>query len=128
MVALNQVQKRPKFVEFAKLRSKANPIHVISALLIQPIQRIPRYEMLLKDLVKSTWQSHDDLDALEIALDKIVGAATFINDQKRKTETLARLLEIQTEVGDLIEIYETGREIVSEGLVALPKKRKGKNQ
>jgi len=114
-------------LEFAKHRCKSkNPTHVLTSLLIQPIQRIPRYEMLLKDLVQCTWLSHDDLPALETALEKIIDAAMFINEQKRKTETLTRLLEIQTELKDKVILYAAGRDIISEGQVAFPKEKKGK--
>jgi len=126
MIVLNSVDKNPAFLEFAKARCKGKPIHVLSSLLIQPIQRIPRYEMLLKELVKTTWLSHDDLPALETALDKIIGAAIFINEQKRKAESLARLLEIQIEIKEKVVLYAAGREIISEGLVAFPKEKKGK--
>jgi len=86
MVLLNEAQKKTSFIEFAKHRcGKSNPAHILTSLLIQPIQRIPRYEMLLKDLVQSTWLSHDDLPALETALEKIIDAAVFINEQKKES-------------------------------------------
>jgi len=127
MVLLNEAQKKTSFIEFAKHRcGKSNPAHILTSLLIQPIQRIPRYEMLLKDLVQSTWLSHDDLPALETALEKIIDAAVFINEQKRKAESLGRLLEIQNELKDKVILYTSGREIISEGRVAFPKEKKGK--
>jgi len=130
METLNRVQKLSPFLEFAKKRCKSNPAHVLTSLLIQPIQRVPRYEMLLKDLVTSTWTSHEDLPALDNALEKIVEAAVFINEQKRKAEALTRLMEIQNELNDDLKINELGREILAEGRVSLPKekrKKKGKN-
>jgi len=84
--------------------------------------------MLLKDLVTSTWTSHEDLPALDNALEKIVEAAVFINEQKRKAEALTRLMEIQNELNDDLKINEIGREILAEGRVSLPKEKKGKKR
>jgi hypothetical protein len=41
------------------------------AFLIQPIQRIPRYQMLLTDLVRHTPQEHPDYQNLNKALAKV---------------------------------------------------------
>jgi len=117
---LNNAISQPSFKEFAKSRCRGNPIHVLSSLLIQPIQRIPRYEMLLKDLLKCTWMSHPDYDNLEGAVEKIVEAAAFNNEQKRKAESLMRLLEIQNELEEVVQIHSSGRQIIKDGQIKIP--------
>jgi hypothetical protein len=87
--------------------------------------------MLLKDLFKSTWPSHPDYENLEIAVDKIIEAAAFNNEQKRKAESHMRLLDIQTEVKDVIQIHQSGRDILKEGQIKIPKhgtQKKGKKR
>jgi hypothetical protein len=127
---LNYVIKQPNFQEFARARCRGNPINILTSLLIQPVQRIPRYEMLLKDLLKYTWLSHPDYENLEIAVDKIVEAAAFNNEQKRKAECLMRLLDIQNELKETIMIHQSGRDIIREGFLKLPKpaQKKGKKR
>jgi len=128
---LNTVISQNSFMEFARSRCRGNPIHALTGLLIQPVQRIPRYELLLKDLLKSTWLSHPDYENLEIAVEKIIEAAAFNNDQKRRAESLLRLLDIQNEIKDLFLIHQTGRDILKEGKIKIPKsgtQKKGRKE
>jgi hypothetical protein len=43
----------------------------LESLLIKPVQRIPRYVLLLEDLLKNTWPSHRDYENIRSALEKI---------------------------------------------------------
>ncbi len=54
----------------------------INSFLIRPIQRIPRYLLLLRDLVKHTETSHKDYDALAKALQQI-GEGTYKKTDKK---------------------------------------------
>jgi len=54
----------------------------LSSLLITPVQRIPRYELLLKELINCTWETHPDYTNLEKALQTIKGVASTINEKK----------------------------------------------
>lgn len=58
-------------------------------ILISPIQRIPRYILLLQDMVKHTLPSHIDYSNLQTALTSFQQYATFINENNRRTETMA---------------------------------------
>jgi len=60
----------------------------LNALLITPIQRIPRYNLLLKDLTKHTAAEHQDYTTLTIALEAVGKVATIINEKKREHEQL----------------------------------------
>lgn len=42
----------------------------IEAFLIKPVQRLPKYVLLLKDLIKHTWADHPDYDNLKSSLKK----------------------------------------------------------
>ena len=63
-------------------------------------QRVPRYEMLLREIRKYTPASHPQYRTLEFAFDKIKRVATFINEQKREFESRSKVLQIQQEVTD----------------------------
>ena len=62
--------------------------------LIMPVQRIPRYNLLLQDLVKNTPAEHCDYTDLCKARDRIQEIALFVNEQKRVVENLAQVSEI----------------------------------
>ena len=58
-----------------------------------PIQRIPRYQLLLQELRKVTkkeFPNHADLSLLDDAIDKVVESASHINEGIRKEENLAK--------------------------------------
>jgi hypothetical protein len=44
-----------------------------------PIQRVPRYELLLRELLKITPPNHSDYDNIVLALEKIKSLAAFVN-------------------------------------------------
>lgn len=60
----------------------------ITSFLIMPIQRLPRYVMLLSDLFKNTPESHIDYERLIVALKKVEGVASYVNTKKREAENL----------------------------------------
>jgi hypothetical protein len=56
------------------------------SLMITPIQRIPRYELLLRELIKNTSREHEEYEQLCIANVSIKEIAEFHNEKKRKDE------------------------------------------
>ena len=56
-----------------------------------PVQRIPRYVLLLKDLLKHTDKSHPDYEELQKALTGFEQIATEINEKKRHHENQQKL-------------------------------------
>lgn len=49
----------------------------------------------MQDLLKSTRRKHKDYRNLSLALDEIVNAATYINEQKRVYEETSKLVSVQ---------------------------------
>lgn len=58
----------------------------LSDLLITPVQRIPRYVLLLQLILKNTANDHPDAKYLKDALREIKKVATIINERKRATQ------------------------------------------
>mmetsp|Transcript_16864 Transcript_16864/g.23464 ORF Transcript_16864/g.23464 Transcript_16864/m.23464 type:complete len:776 (+) Transcript_16864:183-2510(+) len=86
--------------------------------LIMPVQRIPRYNLLLNDLVKATWVEHPDYQQLCRARDKIGTIAEFVNEQKRKVENLNKVGEIISSIVNLdakVKLLSPTRRFVREG-------------
>lgn len=92
---------------------------------ILPIQRTPRYELLLKDFVKYTDEDHPDFKSLCEALFKVQDVATKINESKRLADNLTKIISIQDQIGreDLVQPH---RRFLAEGTVTLQKHSRDK--
>eukprot|EP00727_Mastigamoeba_balamuthi_P007516 m51a1_g3385 putative rho guanine nucleotide exchange factor 17 (676) ;mRNA; r:500481-502834 len=67
----------------------------LESLLVLPIQRIPRYVLLLGELHKSTPSGHPDIQFVVDAEENIQEFAVYINDRKRLEENVQQLRDIQ---------------------------------
>ena len=65
----------------------------LEALLIVPIQRVPRYRLLLSELISYT--EPEETDVLKAALNQIEAVARHINEQIRDQENMQRMIRIQ---------------------------------
>ncbi|EGC31432.1 hypothetical protein DICPUDRAFT_39928 [Dictyostelium purpureum] len=101
--------KLPKFKEFLEKCqfSEQCKSETIDSYLIRPVQRIPRYILLLSDLLVHT------VDMLERnAIEEVLRRTKLITDQlnesKRKAENLAKTVLLQEKVVGLTEILISG--------------------
>ena len=77
--------KKKKFKAFCD-QVRRNPDHRqpnLEFYLIMPVQRVPRYNLLLQDLLKNTTDQHPDYMALKEALNETKKRAQEINEHKR---------------------------------------------
>eukprot|EP01117_Protostelium_nocturnum_P003411 TRINITY_DN1442_c0_g1_i1.p1 TRINITY_DN1442_c0_g1~~TRINITY_DN1442_c0_g1_i1.p1 ORF type:complete len:806 (+),score=343.01 TRINITY_DN1442_c0_g1_i1:243-2660(+) len=70
----------------------------LPSLLIMPVQRVPRYNLLLKDLLKHTWKDHPDYKPLEEATERIDQVAALLNDKKAEAESHTMIMQIQNSI------------------------------
>jgi hypothetical protein len=66
--------------------------------LIMPVQRIPRYLLLLKELLRFTPAGHPELERLQLAFNKVQKIAQHVNEQQRHVENMSVLLSIQNTI------------------------------
>ncbi|XP_075995922.1 FYVE, RhoGEF and PH domain-containing protein 4a isoform X4 [Genypterus blacodes] len=83
--------------------------------MLGPVQRIPRYEMLLKDYLKKLPQDDPDRRDAEKSLEIIATAATHCNSAIRKSENLKKLMEIYEMLGEEEDIVHASNEFIKEG-------------
>jgi hypothetical protein len=103
-----------QFDENARMKSEQQPL---PSILITPVQRIPRYILLLQELIKLTPTYHRDYHLLKEAIDKLVETTENIN--KKKADQAA-LLQIQSEItaqSDQWSIVTPDRKLIREGPV-----------
>ena len=83
-----------------------------------PVQRIPRYVLLLRELNKYTPAGHPETEALTVALSKIESIGTHINESKRQVEQMSKLLDIQNRLRNKeFVIFKPDRRLIKEGFI-----------
>lgn len=70
----------------------------ISDFMIQPVQRVPRYALLLRAIEKVTAPSDGSLSGIRTALAGVEAVALDINESFRRAEARARVLEIAAHI------------------------------
>ena len=64
----------------------------LDALLIKPVQRITRYQLLLKQLLELTPDDHPDHHALQSTLGEVGGLLKSIDDLKKRIDTVNKIV------------------------------------
>jgi len=67
----------------------------LPALLITPVQRIPRYRLLVQEYLKNTDKTHADYEDLSKALDKIKETAMIINEAVRRQQQRQTVMDLE---------------------------------
>ncbi|XP_070800205.1 rho guanine nucleotide exchange factor 17 [Pituophis catenifer annectens] len=100
-------EARPAFMKFLAQSMRENKEkQALSDLLIKPVQRIPRYELLVKDLLKHTSEEHPDYPFLIEAQKSIKQVAEKINKGMKSAEEVERNARIVQEIESHIEGME----------------------
>lgn len=74
-----------EFKESIKNNELVHRVQLI-ALLIEPVQRIPRYQLLLEDILANTPDGHPELEELEKAFKKIETIVRTLNEARRSSD------------------------------------------
>jgi len=96
---MDDLEKKESFISFIS----ELPLEGLNlrAFLIMPCQRVPRYELLLRELIKKTDEKHEDRQNLEIAMKSINEIANHINHAISLEENRRKVKEIQSKFDDL---------------------------
>lgn len=109
-------QSNQQFANFLEEQREVTDGLGLADFLIQPIQRVPRYRMLLEELLKHTPEDHADHPKCVSALDQIKHVATELNEAKRTAElklnTMERLRQLNA-----VDLMEPHRSIVTDGIL-----------
>jgi len=95
--ALTKTKKIEFFMESCRLRQ--NMIRLsLDGFLLSPVQRICKYPLQLKELLKHTKSDHPDYNSLMNARSCMQNVASFINERKRRLENVNKLAKWQLSV------------------------------
>ncbi|KAK3728609.1 hypothetical protein QZH41_011691, partial [Actinostola sp. cb2023] len=96
----------------------------LQAYLITVVQRIPRYMLLLRDLVKCTPAHHPDTKSIKEGLQKMNNIAEFINNQLQAVQGQRAMAELRSRVIGIKAFETPGRSLIKEGEVYLMSTKK----
>jgi len=117
----SQRKRIRQFLKRSRLNAKHSQIN-LEAYLLLPVQRIPRYRLLLEELVRCTPPKPDLLDdPLDRALNEIQSLATTMNEGKRESESRRRLVQWQSRIKGKFPspLVQPHRRLIMDGVLNL---------
>eukprot|EP01126_Amoeba_proteus_P007560 TRINITY_DN12715_c0_g1_i13.p1 TRINITY_DN12715_c0_g1~~TRINITY_DN12715_c0_g1_i13.p1 ORF type:complete len:699 (+),score=84.09 TRINITY_DN12715_c0_g1_i13:134-2098(+) len=96
-LAMQTAEKNREFNKVLEM-IKTHPLsrrQSLGSFLIIPVQRVPRYVLLLQDLLKCTSQAHPDYEALSVALHTLQAVASGIDESISIQENVSKCMQIQ---------------------------------
>eukprot|EP00939_MAST-03C_sp_MAST-3C-sp1_P000879 g879.t1 len=111
---------KPKFTKFCQsvLSDPEKSNQPLQSLLIMPIQRLPRFKMLLDRLLKYTPADHRDHESLKMCLSSVSQVADYVNQGITEKENRIKVWEVQqTLVPPPSDLIAPHRVFVREGVL-----------
>ena len=127
MAVVERLSQKKEFKEWmAGVMAQQRMQNMLSGFLIQVIQRIPRYILLLTDLIKHTSGPHTDYDGLVDALEALKNSADQINENKKVVEDVEEVRKTCSLISGLAQdLAVVGRYVVKEGKLNPTEFKKG---
>uniref|UniRef100_A0AAV2IYE1 Rho guanine nucleotide exchange factor 17 n=1 Tax=Knipowitschia caucasica TaxID=637954 RepID=A0AAV2IYE1_KNICA len=124
-------EAKPAFHKFLEQNMRENKEkQALGDLMIKPVQRIPRYELIVKDLLKHTSEDHPDHPYLLDAQRDIKRLAEKINKGRRSAEEAERearvIQEIEAHIEGVENILNPQRKFLRQEIVMEAKNVGGK--
>ncbi|CAO1347552.1 unnamed protein product [Diamesa serratosioi] len=115
----NLTTKNSAFKAFlVKTESRPEVQQKLSSLLITPIQRVPRYRLLLQQVLLYTSPADIDYKLIQDSVKQIENTVSHINSVVEDQENLTMMLNIQNSLTNRIpHIVKPSRKVVKEGVL-----------
>jgi hypothetical protein len=107
-----------------ELRAQTGSKLRVEDYIIMPVQRVPRYSLLIGDLLKNTPTTHIDYNNLQNAVQQLSDIGTFINESVRKSDGARRLREFEDKGVAVDRLITPSRFLVREGPVKVMEQKK----
>lgn len=98
----------------------------LNAFLIKPVQRVCKYPLLLKELLKNTPETHPDYADLNEAHEAMQNSCLKLNERKREVENMSHFLTIKARTGK--NFIESGRRFIQDGNIFILVEKEGKQK
>jgi hypothetical protein len=90
----------------------------LASFMIMPVQRVPRYVLLLSDLLGVTPPGHCDHDDVKLAVERMKEIAAAINTSKKNADNAQKLIEIYNILTPTIDdLVAPSRSVLCRGLL-----------
>ncbi|ELP94641.1 Rho/RAC guanine nucleotide exchange factor, putative [Entamoeba invadens IP1] len=111
--------KNEKFFKLIQDISKTTENLDLRSYLIMPVQRLPRYKLLLQELLKNTENTHEDYMNIKSAFEMIQNVAKEVNDRTKETEKKSAVYKVSRLIEGLddLDLNDVPRELVKEGML-----------
>ena len=103
------------FIRAVELQQQCHGLKLLS-FLIMPVQRVPRYKMLIAELLKVTDESHPDHQHLVKSLSLISSVATALNNDMKNTEIRKKTMDAAM-MFESLELLTPSRLFVKQGVL-----------
>ncbi|KAF9921680.1 hypothetical protein FBU30_008237 [Linnemannia zychae] len=114
------MNRNDRFTEFLKSTARKSECKNLDfqAYLMLPVQRIPRYKMLLESLLRHTPEDHPDHRKLQTAFESMEQTANFVNETIRQHEMFGEMVGLQSKITGMNEpLIIPGRVMLKRGNV-----------
>ena len=116
MEILPKLLEKQAFFDFCNEARKACNNAQLQSLLILPIQRMPRYTLSLKEIIKNTEPNHPDLRDLKRGLELVEETTQLLNERMKEFEARQEVRAIEQRFSHNIELVQPSRKFVKEGM------------
>jgi hypothetical protein len=99
--------------------------HDLQSYLIMPVQRIPRYKLLLSELISNTDENDPSISELKNALEKISQVAIAMNQDMKNVQKRDEILKLQSKFVPNMQLVSPGRILVHKGQLSKMNRREG---
>jgi len=106
-------QEFDQFLEDKMVDSNCRGL-LFTSFLIKPVQRICKYPLFIKDLIKYTPEDHADYPLLKSADAKVNEVVLAVNEYKRSVESLQHVLELASKIDGIDDLVSPGRKYIVE--------------
>ena len=94
------LEKKTFFTSFLKKIEETNKsIKSLPNILIMPVQRLPRFILLLKTLSEKTVTSHPDFSYIQVSLSLLSSLVESVDETIKQEENLQKIYSIQKRLG-----------------------------
>lgn len=111
-------------LDVAEAEAEMQGVLRFANLLILPIQRVPRYNLLINDLLRKTDPAHPDYLALQEACKMLEATANYLDKNIKEAENNKRLLKLAAEGAS--GLLASHRVLVREGTITASSEKKQK--
>ena len=106
--------KFKKFVDAAQFNPKCKGLD-LKSYLVKPLQRITKYTLLLRELIKHTLSDHPDYDDLQLAMTKINDVNITINEKMKTFDQRQKVRDVAARFTTNVDLVAPARYFIKEG-------------